>query len=94
MDNHAEIIEVVGPVTPRPMDTMLSARLDPEMAALLRDRAKDLAMSMSDLLRVGAEMVLSASDREIERAMQCASCGGTGKRRWQLRDGDDYLDAR
>lgn len=81
----AEIVEVIGPVTPRLMDQVLSVRLDLEMVVSLRDRANALSMSVSDLLRVGAELVLAAPDREIGRVMQCAACGGTGRRQWKLR---------
>jgi hypothetical protein len=50
-------------VEPRRVPQMVSLRLDPELVRSLRKVASDRGLSLSDILREGAEMVVSSASR-------------------------------
>lgn len=54
-----EILDEVAEVTPRRMAQMVSMRLEPEIVTELRQVANDRGVSMSDLLREGADCVIN-----------------------------------
>lgn len=54
--------ESAEPVTPRRLDHAVSVRLDPEVLSALRNLAESRGTTVSDLLREGAQRVLSAEE--------------------------------
>jgi Ribbon-helix-helix protein, copG family len=59
-----EVVEGSGrAVAPRRLDQMISLRLEPELAATLRELADRRGVTVSDLLREGAKCLLDA-DRD------------------------------
>lgn len=61
-------------------DVVRSIRLETDIDGILRARADSRGETLSDLIRLGIEWVLNASDAELDRMMMCPVCRGTGKR--------------
>lgn len=60
-----EAAEVVGPVAPRDMRQMLSVRVEGELAGQLRQLARTMGISVSDLLREAAAKVVEEHARQM-----------------------------
>ena len=76
-----EIVEGSGSRgTPRRMPQMVSVRLDGGLVAALRVLAKRRGVTMSDLMREGAESVLEGHHTEETRAYITAIRGATEQR--------------
>jgi len=61
-DHRGEVVTESGrPVQPRQLDQVVSLRLDPNTISALRDIATRRGMTVSDVLREGASMVIVAA---------------------------------
>lgn len=64
--HRGEVVPGSGsPVEPRRLDQVVSLRFAPEVIATLRDIANRRGMTISDLLREGADMILLADRQTV-----------------------------
>jgi hypothetical protein len=73
-----EVVQGSGrPATPRRMGQMVSLRLEPDLAAALRELAASRGTSVSDLLREAATLLLSSEEDERPSRVTWHVVGGT-----------------
>jgi hypothetical protein len=60
------VVESATAIEPRRLHQMISVRLDPDIAAALRDLANQRGISVSDLLREGAATVLASARPTVQ----------------------------
>jgi hypothetical protein len=86
-----EVVEGAGsPGTPRRMPQMVSVRLEGSLIRRLRALARERGVTLSDLLREGAELVLEGQQRRETRTYITTIVGASEQRTHTRPEEDMY----